>query len=200
MTRSAPRSLVLSGHRRPEGLARLRAHWRRPALAAALTALAGLGAFMLLAALPGMPAHAAGPEPAAVVQARYQAERQACLAGGSGQDTATCLTEAGAARADALRHRLDNGESAMALRANALARCAVQPLAERPACELLASGQGMESGSVKAGGVMRESVTRSVDSGGAAKPAVPTRPASPASAAERAAPASAPASGPRAGP
>ncbi len=96
------------------------------------------------------------------VEARYQAERKACLEGRTGQDQATCLKEAGAARAEALRSTLDNGEDRATLQANALARCAAQPAGERPACELLARGQGMESGSVKDGGVIKEVVTRTV--------------------------------------
>lgn len=163
---------------------------RGPALATAL----GL-ATALLAALPAQAATGAAAQAHASIEARYQAERKACLDGRTGQDTATCLKEAGAARAEALRHRLDNGESRADLAANAVARCAVQPADQRAACEMLARGQGMESGSVSEGGVIKEVVTRSVGEV-ATKPAEPARPASPASAVERAAPASAPASRP----
>lgn len=175
----------------------------RPSCVAAALGLATalLAATAAHAAPPVAPVQAAPPAAAAQagsqagIEARYQAERKACLAGRSGQDTATCLKEAGAARAEALHHRLDNGESRATLAANAVARCAVQPADQRAACEMLARGQGMESGSVSAGGVIKEVVTRSVGEVGT-KPAEPARPASPASAAERAAPASAPASRP----
>lgn len=132
----------------------------------------------------------------AAIESRYQAERQACLDGRTGQDQATCLKEAGAARAEALRQRLDNGESREALAANALQRCAVQPPGERDACERMARGQGMAQGSVRDGGVFKEVVTRSVGEG-VAKPVEPARPAPPASAVARAAPASTPASWPQ---
>lgn len=167
---------------------------RTPRLAALLAGSAAAGA-LIFASLPVVAAGSQA-EGQAVVEARYQAERKACLDGRTGQDQATCLKEAGAARAEALRQRLDNGENPATLRANALARCAVQPASERSACEMLARGQGMESGSVREGGVIKEVVTRSVG-GDAAMPAEPSRPASPASAAERAAPASTPASQPR---
>lgn len=163
---------------------------RRIPLTAA-TALAGA----LFATAPAHAAQAAASGHAAI-EARYQAERKACLDGRTGQDRATCLKEAGAARAEALRHRLDNGESRDTLAANALQRCAVQPPSERAACEMLARGQGMEQGSVRDGGVIKEVVTRTVGDG-AAKPVEPVRPATPASAAERAAPASTPASWPQ---
>lgn len=131
----------------------------------------------------------------AAVEARYQAERKACLEGRSTEDQATCLKEAGAVRAEALRHRLDNGEDRATMRANALARCNAQPASERAACEMMVRGQGTQSGSVREGAVIKELVLRSVD-GGPAMPVEPSRPASPASAVERAAPASAPASSP----
>lgn len=160
----------------------------------------GIALAALLVASPST--QAAVTDSPAAIEARYQAERKTCLAGRSGQDPATCLKEAGAARAEALRHRLDNGEDRATLRANALQRCAVQPPGERAACETLARGGGTESGSVRAGGVIRELVTRSADgeasaAASGAMPVEPSRPASPASAAERAAPASAPASRPQ---
>ncbi len=114
------------------------------------------------------------------IEARYQAERQACLEGRTGQDQATCLKEASAARAEARRGTLDNGEDRATLEANALARCAVQPADERPACDMLARGQGMESGSVKEGGVIKQVVTRTVGSPAAPADDTPA-PASPPS-------------------
>jgi hypothetical protein len=164
---------------------------RWPALA---TAFAAAISTAVLGAMPAFAADKASSH--ARIEARYQAERKACLEGRTGQDQATCLKDAGAARAEALRQRLDNGESREALAANALLRCAVQPASERAACEMLARGQGMEQGSVREGGVIKEVITRSVGTG-ETKPVEPLRPASPASAAERAAPASAPASWPQ---
>ena len=56
------------------------------------------------------------------IQARYERERAVCLSGQSNQDRATCLKEAGAAREEARRGQLDNGDNH--LRSNAKARCA----------------------------------------------------------------------------
>lgn len=168
MTRSQPRS-----HAQPR---RRTAHWTARGLGAALALVAASAAL------------AAGGDDRAAVEARYQAERRACLDGRSGQDSSSCLKEAGAARAEALRHRLGNGDDTAALRANALARCAVQPAADRPACETLARGQGTASGSVRGGGVIKETVTRSV--GDSAANAAP-----PAAGASRPAPGRAGASG-----
>lgn len=157
------------------------------------TAVALAGALSAMAPVHATDAAASGR---AAIDMRYRAERRACLDGRTGQDQATCLKEAGAARAEALRQRLDNGESQDTLAANALQRCAVQPPSERAACEMLARGQGTAQGSVRDGGVIKEVVTRTVGDG-AAKPVEPVRPATPASAAERAAPASTPASWPQ---
>lgn len=157
MTRSQPRS-----HAQPR---RRTAHWTARGLGAALALLAATAAL------------AAGGDDRAAVEARYQAERRACLDGRSGQDSSSCLKEAGAARAEALRHRLGNGDDTAALRANALARCAVQPAADRPACETLARGQGTASGSVRGGGVIKETVTRSVGANAAPPAAGASRPA-----------------------
>ena len=88
--------------------------------------------------------------------ARYEAERAACVDGRSGQDRATCLKEAGAALAEARRGRLSNGESAETLMRNAEARCQTVAAEDRDACMLMAHGKGSVSGSVKAGGTMRE--------------------------------------------
>ena len=101
--------------------------------------------------------------------ARYNQERAACLDGRSPQGRSTCLKEAGAARAEARRHRLDNGESAAQLRANALLRCQPVQDADRAACERMALGEGQRSGSVAEGGVLKQITT--VTTGTAALPA-----------------------------
>ena len=88
--------------------------------------------------------------------ARYEAERAACMDGRTGQDRATCLKEAGAALAEARRGRLSNGESADTLARNAELRCQTVAAEDRDACLLMARGKGSVSGSVKAGGTMRE--------------------------------------------
>ena len=100
---------------------------------------------------------AAAPSPASAAQARYQQERAACLSGASHQDRATCLREAGAARADALRGGL--GDSTEPYAANQRSRCAQLPDSQRQDCLARMQGQGNVSGSVAGGGLLRELVT-----------------------------------------
>jgi len=90
-------------------------------------------------------------------QLTYQKEAASCR-GGTRQDRATCMREAGAARDEARRGRLaDRGAS---YSKNAAQRCDALPDAERKDCLLRAQGQGKVSGSVDGGGIVRETVTR----------------------------------------
>lgn len=145
---------------------------RSSARAIALTTL------LAIAALPSLAASDAAVSSASIQQA-YEAERAACLAGLSLQDRATCLKEAAAARNEALRGRLDNGETPAQRLANALARCRVQPAADRADCERLARGEGHSEGSVAEGAVMKQTITRSV--GSPRDPAAPAATATPPS-------------------
>ena len=101
----------------------------------------------------------------------YQQEIAVC--GHIQQDRAACIREAGAARLEAARGGLT---SAPDYRRNALARCSLQPPADRADCEarvLGASGNAKANvdGSVLGGGVIRESVTTVVMPAPAAMPA-----------------------------
>ena len=92
----------------------------------------------------------------------YQQEIAVC--GHNQQDRAACIREAGAARQAASRGGLT---SAPDYRANAVARCGLQPPAERADCEarVLGSAGNIRSnvdGSVMGGGVIRESVSTRV--------------------------------------
>ncbi len=91
-------------------------------------------------------------------EARAQSERAVC--DGVQQDRAACLREAGAAKQEARRDGLSSAGPAGADQ-NALARCELQPPAERAACEARVKGTGAtsSSGSVMGGGVLRETVT-----------------------------------------
>jgi len=89
----------------------------------------------------------------------YQQELSVC--GHNQQDRAACIREAGAARQEAARGGLT---SAPDYRRNALARCSLQPPADRADCEARVLGgsgntSGNVDGSVMGGGVIRESVT-----------------------------------------
>jgi len=118
---------------------------------AVLLAIGGpLGASSVLAAPPRTV-----PGPAAGVP-----DDRAAACDGVQQDRAACLREAGAARVEARRGTLTS-ESAAIYQQNALARCSVQPPAERAACEARVTGTGNTTveGSVLGGGLIRETVT-----------------------------------------
>lgn len=100
--------------------------------------------------------------------ARYEQERAVCTSGQSNQDRATCLREAGAAFAEAKRGGLDDGGAA-AYERNARERCNKLAEADRAACMARMQGQGTASGSVAAGGIYRELVTRETVVPGATK-------------------------------
>jgi len=136
-----------------------------------------LATLLAIASTPTLAAKAA-PVGKASIQQVYEADRAACLAGISHQDQASCLREAAAARNEALRGRLDKGETPGQRLANALARCRVHPPADRADCERLARGDGHSEGSVAEGAVMRQTITRSV--GSARDPAAPALSAIPA--------------------
>ncbi len=126
---------------------------RRPSL---LTRVPPVLAALLLAAAASAPAQAAS---ARDIDTVYRQDRAACLDNRQAADRSACLKEAGAARAEARRQTLDNGESPAQLRANALLRCARVPAADRPECERLALGEGTRSGSVAEGAVVKQITT-----------------------------------------
>ena len=110
-------------------------------------------------AAPNAGAASAAKDP---VEQAYRQQRADCQAGKTGQDLATCLKEAAAARAEARRGALATGQNAQDMAANRLLRCQRLPAAQRPDCERLARGEGSSSGSVQGGGVLKTLVTRSV--------------------------------------
>ena len=130
-----------------------------------------LGTLALLTFGLNTSAHALGKAQTAAVQARFAQERNACLSGASGQDRDTCLREAAAARAEALRGGLNDGDARY--KDNQRLRCAALPASEQPACNARMQGQGSVSGSVAGGGLLRELVIteRGSPAGAAAAPA-----------------------------
>ena len=86
---------------------------------------------------------------------RMQEEDRAACMSQTGEDQAACLREAAAARAEAKRGRLDEGQ-AEAYEQNKLARCGYLPAADRADCERRMRGEGTTSGSVAGGGIYRE--------------------------------------------
>jgi hypothetical protein len=124
-------------------------------LAPAARAVAlGLGTLISVAA-----AHAAMPDaPADSGRARFEKERADCLAGRTHQDRATCLREATNAYDEARKRPTAPADEAT-LQRNALQRCTQVKPEDQADCRRLAMGQGMRSGSVEGGGVVKEIVT-----------------------------------------
>jgi hypothetical protein len=84
----------------------------------------------------------------------YQSEVNACMTGKTQQDQATCLREARNAQADKKRGLLDN--SGAQFQSNATARCDALQGEDAAACQARVMGYGNTTGSVAAGGVLRE--------------------------------------------
>ena len=118
-------------------------------------------------------AMAVAETPAADIQMRYQQERAKCLEGSSNQDRATCLKEAGAARDEARKGQLNDGDAKY--RSNARDRCNALTGDEARDCLARMKGKGNSntgntnttntttnttSGSAQTGGILRETVTR----------------------------------------
>ena len=85
---------------------------------------------------------------------QYQQEVNACLTGNTQQDRETCLREARNAQSDKKSGKLDNANAQFD--ANATARCNVLAGEEKAACVARVMGYGSTTGSVAAGGVLRE--------------------------------------------
>jgi hypothetical protein len=96
--------------------------------------------------------------PSADIEARYHAERATCMSGSSNQDRSTCLKEAGAARDEARKGQLTDGDGK--LRQNAKQRCDALSGDDARDCLARMKGKGTTSGSAQGGGILRETVTR----------------------------------------
>ena len=110
----------------------------------------------------------------AAAKAVYAQERADCHAGRTQQDRATCLKEAGAAAEEKKRNALNNTGSA---RQNATERCNALPAKDKTDCLARIEGpkaanqQVTTSGSVAAGGVIRETRTTTTGPATTAEPA-----------------------------
>ena len=109
-------------------------------------------------------------------KSQYEAERARCLSGTTGQDQASCLRSAGAAYEAIKQNRLQDPSTAY--RDNALARCKTLPTSDRADCESRVDGAGRSSGSVKDGGIYKESVTTIVAPGSSTPVTTSTSPGS----------------------
>ena len=98
---------------------------------------------------------AADPGLSADARTRYRQELADCNSGKSQQNIATCRLEARNAYNQALRGGFN--EDASQYQSNALRRCDVHKGQDRRACEMRINGQGNVEGSVRDGGLLRQS-------------------------------------------
>lgn len=112
------------------------------------------GIAMLTASVSWAQSGAAGARSS--IEATYQRDRAACMASDSQHERTSCLREAGAVRAEALRGAAQGGESKEMLMRNALERCKRQPADQQAICERMVRGEGSTTGSVESGGMIRE--------------------------------------------
>ena len=135
-------------------------HTRATTVAHALLLLSLTSGLLGSVAWAAPPAAASGQNE---VEARYRADRAACLSGAAGQDREACLREAGAVRAEAqaAARRPSPAQPEPDYAANALARCERVPERDRAECRLMVQGHGTRQGSVAEGAIMYELVTRS---------------------------------------
>ena len=91
---------------------------------------------------------------------RFEADRQACQLGRTGQAYAACTREAQAVFAEPPGSAAP--VSAEELQRNNRARCDAQTGEDRTACEARMRGEGSVSGSVSGGGVLRERTTTEI--------------------------------------
>jgi hypothetical protein len=93
-------------------------------------------------------------------QLRFEADRQACLSGTSGQAFEPCMKEAKAVLA--LRPDAKPSASPEKLQRDSTGRCEFLTGEDRVACAARMRGEGTVSGSIAGGGILRELVTTEV--------------------------------------
>jgi hypothetical protein len=126
---------------------------RHPATRCAALALAAL--------LATSAAQAAGQASSASPEQRFQREAAACMRVKPADARSNCLSEAHTRLAQT--RPTPPSEAPSVLAENALKRCTPLPEELRRDCEARMRGAGTVSGSVEAGGIYRELVTRYVD-------------------------------------
>ena len=130
----------------------------------------------LIALITAAGAYAADPAASDGAKTQYDVERARCMSGTTGQDQASCLRSAGAAYDAIKQNRLQDPSTSF--RENALARCKALPVSDRADCESRVDGAGRSSGSVKDGGVYKETVTTTVGPGTSSPETTSTSPGS----------------------
>jgi len=116
---------------------------------------------LLATAVSLIPLAVAWAQPAtsrADIEAAYQQDRAACLDSTSMHERSSCLREAGAVRAEAIRGSRLASPGPQDLLTHALQRCQRLPHDDKLLCERRIQGEGKVTGSVEAGGLLRELV------------------------------------------
>jgi hypothetical protein len=153
-------------------------------IAAAMAACALLAAWPAVAAAQAASSAASSAAPnTAALRAAYEKDSAACNKKPAGDARATCLREAGAAYDAARKGQLRSPSDA---ERNARARCEQLPEAQRNDCLARARGEGESTvqGSVEGGGILRETVTRTITPAPAASAAAETASAASAAASQ----------------
>ncbi len=92
-------------------------------------------------------------------QARYKADRAACMKNSPSQDHEACLREAGAALQEAQKAggvaKKPSSVKSQDYAANRTRRCDALPMSDREDCIRRIEGEGVVEGSVETGGVLR---------------------------------------------
>ena len=121
-----------------------------------MNSISRFGAVALALALAPA-AWSAGQKGMSQAQQQYKQDRAYCTSGEATEDRATCMKEAAAAYREARRGTLQAGGN---FAQNSSERCSAQPAEDREACMQRMMGAGPGQGSVKGGGMMRESETK----------------------------------------
>lgn len=113
--------------------------------------------------LGALPLQAATPQQ--TIEATYRQDRAACMSDTSMHDRGSCLREAAAVRSEARRGMRTGSSTPETRQHNAMRRCVELPAEARGVCERMVQGEGVTSGSVEAGGVLRALETEVVAPG-----------------------------------
>jgi hypothetical protein len=92
-------------------------------------------------------------------RSQYRQQRAACLSNSTGQERSACLKESAAVLAESRSGRLAGSRPEFVYQRNAQARCDVLRDGDREDCLSRARGEGSMDGSVRSGGILRETLT-----------------------------------------
>ena len=114
-----------------------------------------------LASMAVLSAQAATP--AQDIETSFRQDRAACMSETSMHERGSCLREAAAVRSEARCGLRAASATPETHRHNALRRCVELPAEQRGVCERMVQGEGVTSGSVEGGGLLRALETEVVN-------------------------------------